>query len=926
MTKRKVLLVGWDGADWKVASPLVDQGKMPNLERLIDTGVMGNISTLYPVLSPMLWTSIATGKRAHKHGIHGFTEPNPVNGKIRPVTNLGRKCKAIWNILQQSGYCSNVVGWWPSHPAEPISGVMVSNHFQTVVAPLSKPWPLVEGTIHPAEKSNSLSKFRIHTNELTAQQLLPFIPNAAKIDQEKDKRISGVAKTLAEISSIHAVATAIMQHEPWDFMGIYYDGIDHFSHGFMKYHPPRMDWVSEEDFEIYQHVIESAYCFHDMMLGVLLKLAGPDTTVILMSDHGFHPDQLRPRSVGNEPAGAAEEHRQFGMLVINGPGIKKDELVFGASLLDITPTVLNLFDLPVAHDMDGRVLKDIFEQSPEIEFIDSWENVAGEDGQHPPGKLIDPLDSHESLKQLADLGYIELGEEDDGKATQGAVRELKYNVARDLMDCGQLEQASDALSELWDSNPDEGRFGVKLFFCYLRLEEIENAEATLERIIERKKQTMVASKEKLEKLKDEIGEVDANDVDIRKVRKLHKLARRASANPHTLFYLKGSLLFAKEEYEEALDMMERARSVQTHSLPSLQQKIANCLMKLERWGEAQKEFESVLLMDPTRPLAHLGMGKCCIGKRQFKKAISSIRSSLGLVHFNPAGHYLLGRCLAAVGRNGKAVSSLKTALHQNPGLSHCHLLLSELYSEAGDKSQAEKHRIAAQTIANRKADVSSKAGMQIEGPEDLTAMEESYGIGHILNDTDAFEIEDVVVVVSGLPRSGTSMMMQVLEAGGVKILADENRAADQSNKKGYFEYEPVKKLRENNSWLGESQGTAIKIVAPLLPCLLPRIRYRVIFMARPLGKTIESQSQMLANLNRPGASLSNKQLASTYRSQIDQAKQLLAGHSLVNTLTVDYERALINPEQSAALVNEFLGGSLDEAAMISAVDPQLRNH
>jgi predicted AlkP superfamily phosphohydrolase/phosphomutase len=89
---RKVLLIGWDAADWKVIHPLLDAGKMPNLERFLEQGVMGNIATLQPALSPMLWTSIATGKRPYKHGVHGFSEPDPVTGAIRPVTNLSRKC------------------------------------------------------------------------------------------------------------------------------------------------------------------------------------------------------------------------------------------------------------------------------------------------------------------------------------------------------------------------------------------------------------------------------------------------------------------------------------------------------------------------------------------------------------------------------------------------------------------------------------------------------------------------------------------------------------------------------------------------------------------------------------------------------------------------------------------------------------------
>lgn len=159
-TAKKVLVIGWDAADWKIITPLIDAGKMPNLERLVSEGVMGNLATLYPILSPMLWTSIATGKRAYKHGIHGFAEPAPETGGVRPVTNLGRRCKAIWNILNQNDLKSIVLGWWPSHPAEPINGVMVSNHFQQARSAIDKPWPLPAGAIHPLHLVAPLMKLR----------------------------------------------------------------------------------------------------------------------------------------------------------------------------------------------------------------------------------------------------------------------------------------------------------------------------------------------------------------------------------------------------------------------------------------------------------------------------------------------------------------------------------------------------------------------------------------------------------------------------------------------------------------------------------------------------------------------------------------------------------------------------------------------
>ena len=145
MMDRKVLLIGWDAADWEHITPLLEEGLMPTLDALINRGVMGNLATLQPILSPMLWNSVATGKFADKHGIHGFIEPDPVNGGARPYSSASRKCKALWNILSQSGLRSNVVGWWASHPAEPIKGTVVTNAFGGVRFDPEKGWTIPRG-------------------------------------------------------------------------------------------------------------------------------------------------------------------------------------------------------------------------------------------------------------------------------------------------------------------------------------------------------------------------------------------------------------------------------------------------------------------------------------------------------------------------------------------------------------------------------------------------------------------------------------------------------------------------------------------------------------------------------------------------------------------------------------------------------------
>src|SRR5438045_8954030 len=119
----RLLLIGWDAADWKVIQPLLDRGEMPNLARLIAQGVHGNLATIYPILSPMLWTSIATGKRPYKHGILGFAEPLPDGSGGRPITLVSRKTKALWNILNQNAYGSVISCSWSSYQHMPRTAV-----------------------------------------------------------------------------------------------------------------------------------------------------------------------------------------------------------------------------------------------------------------------------------------------------------------------------------------------------------------------------------------------------------------------------------------------------------------------------------------------------------------------------------------------------------------------------------------------------------------------------------------------------------------------------------------------------------------------------------------------------------------------------------------------------------------------------------
>ena len=476
--RRRILLLGWDAADWRLINPLLDAGKMPALESLISRGVMGNLATIRPMLSPMLWTSIATGKRAYKHGIHGFAEPMADGAGIQPISNLSRKAKAFWNIFCQNGMRGHVVGWWPSNPAEPIHGAMVSNLFQSITSnDPSEPWLLPTGSIHPPHLSATIKDLRFHPTELVDRQIRPFIPHANEVDQDKDSRMAICASMLAECTSVHAASTYLAQNEPWDYMAVYHDSIDHFCHAFMKYHPPRQPHIPEQDYRLYSNVVEAAYRYHDMLLATWLSIVDRDTTVVLISDHGFNLGHMRLEALPLEPAAPAAEHRDLGIFVMAGPGIKRDERIYGATLLDICPTLLALAGLPVGQDMDGRPLLEAWESAPEVATIDSWEEVPGETGQHPPDTKLDPRDSQQAIQQLVDLGYIERPDADAECAIKKTVQELNFNLAQSYMDADRHREAIEHLLLLHEESPNDSRFAMRLALCYRALDEIDKLES-----------------------------------------------------------------------------------------------------------------------------------------------------------------------------------------------------------------------------------------------------------------------------------------------------------------------------------------------------------------------------------------------------------------------------------------------------------------
>ncbi|MEM7453652.1 MAG: alkaline phosphatase family protein [Planctomycetota bacterium] len=981
MANQKVLVIGWDSADWKIVNDLIDRGCMPNLKSLIENGVMGNISTLHPILSPMLWTSIATGKRPYKHGIYGFSEPTPDGLNIQPTTILSRKTKAIWNILNQSGKRSVVVGWWPSHPAEPINGVMVSDYFHRGITHPDKPWPIRQGTVSPEEMQDELAALRFHPSEFTEEEVTSFLPKAYMIDQEVDQRLHLCAKTMAECTTIHSAATHLLETEEWDFGAVYFDSIDHFSHLFMKYHPPQQKHVSDKDFEIFQHAVESSYVYHDMMLRAYMQLAGPDATIIVLSDHGFHSDHLRPTLLPNEPAGPAAEHRDQGILVMKGPGIRKDHLIHGAGLLDVAPTLLQIFGLPVGEDMDGRVLTDIFETPVEIESIPSWDDVAGDCGTHPEERKLDPFEAEESLQQLVDLGYIEAPKGDMRETIQSTINELNFNLSRAFLDGGRTLDALPLLHELFCNNPSEYRYGIQLAMCLKKLNRLDELEQLVEllndrrfedsktaieglshfkevgqiRMAERRKEKEEKAKENGETIGDDANEDPIEFVDKAQARQdalalfskdewkqINNLRSVATINQYAIEFLKGYVKVARGDYTSAIENLKKSIEAEPGK-PSLYIQIGEALLESGELEEAEAAFKKGSEIDPLNASLLLGRARCALNRESYEEAVELCLNAVGEQYHFPMAHYFLAIAFRRSGRTQKAVQALEISIEQNPNNVGALELLSHIYKvDLEDVESAAEY----QELARIAGEVTQEQSDMVESypiptldelPENSmlkdrlklpekgeAAMKRVPGLGVIANNQVAVRNPDqpFVTVVTGLPRSGTSMMMQMLAAGGLPLLIDGNRTADEDNPHGYQEHDKVKQLAVENKWIEEGTGKAVKVIVQLLEYLPIHLNYRFITMNRDIDEIVRSQQTMLTRNDASGAGLESDKLKSIFSRQLKRASEI-AAEAKIEVLDISFAGTIADARGTAEQLCSFLGMDLNVDAMIEAVDGKL---
>ncbi len=301
--------------------------------------------------------------------------------------------------------------------------------------------------------------------------------------------------------------------------------------------------------------------------------------------------------------------------------------------------------------------------------------------------------------------------------------------------------------------------------------------------------------------------------------------------------------------------------------------------------------------------------RVALRRRKFSVAAHSALDALQRVYHDPLAHFLLGLALAGMKEYERAAEAFRAAISFNPNFPEAHVRLAALLEKhLGDAESAREHRRLARRMRSRRSH-----------PSDLSPLTGVIPC-HVLPDTpfttptEMPPLEESLIVVTGLPRSGTSMLMQMLAAGGMGVLSDGLREADEDNPRGYLEFEPVKNLlpgeiTRDSKWLFEGRGRAIKIVAPLLAALPPDLACRVILSERDLDEVLDSQERMLVRRNQPLAATPERRrmLKDEYARTLGRVKAMLARRPGTQLLVIEHSHAISDPLVTAEKVYQVSG-------------------
>ncbi len=390
----RVAIFAIDGADWELIKELADDGRLPNLKALSQGGVTGAMSTIQPTVSPMLWTTVATGLPPDRHGVLDFID----RGSHTPIDSSARRAPALWDVAEAFGRPTEVVNWWTAWPPTSSTGVV----FDT-------PGPELPTAIYPSTLTARAQSLAIPVNTVGYENVRRFLNitqtefNTAVESGNAADPLNIFRGILAKTWTDHRVAINLYNEQKPLLLMMSYDGTDAVNHLFAPYHPPYREDISQSGYRKYWPAVTNYYAEIDRLLGEWMNVLPPDTTVLITSAHGFRWGKSRPRTMPNGGA-ALGDHRSPGIFIAYGQHVAAARGSHPISIYDVTPTALTLLGLPKSTEMPGQMATWAFK---DVTPMKSMRVVSyGEFVAPRPVETGEHLDAKSYQQELQVIGHL----------------------------------------------------------------------------------------------------------------------------------------------------------------------------------------------------------------------------------------------------------------------------------------------------------------------------------------------------------------------------------------------------------------------------------------------------------------------------------------------------------------------------------------